>query len=198
VPPKQIHHQISLTLNTRRGTLPKQSRQSSRYTSGVISLSVERQYFTCIRSTLDESCDGTISMLTGSARCVASFKSADGTAHSHRKDAANENAPIIDPVWTKEHWTEVQGRPNTRDDAALEDASFQEPLWTRVRWTRVRDHTLRPQEKLLQVGHVASKASIDKSPLNSSPRSSEKKQTQKMFILCCILHCRASYGPKVE
>jgi hypothetical protein len=73
--------------------------------------------------------------LTGSARCVASFKSAGGTARSQRKDAAKEKRQsfTLSGLWTKERWNSVQRRPNTRDDAAEQDASFQMTLWTRVR-----------------------------------------------------------------
>jgi hypothetical protein len=70
-------------------------------------------YFSSIRSTPD-----TILMLTGSAWCVASFNSADRTARSQKKGPAKETAPIIEPVWTKERWNYVQGRPNTRNNIA--------------------------------------------------------------------------------
>jgi len=56
----QNHHKISLTLNTRRGTLPKHSGQSSRFTfrsSGSATNFITR----IIRSTLKEGCAGTIS-----------------------------------------------------------------------------------------------------------------------------------------
>jgi len=96
-----------------------------------------------IRSTLDLSHQYSVSMLTGSARCVASFKSAVGATHSQRKDAANENAPVIDPVWTKERWNPIQRRPDARDDAADQDAPFHDPLWTRLRWSQVGGHPYR-------------------------------------------------------
>jgi len=77
----QKDYLISLTLNTRRGTLPKNLGQSSRYTFGssdsARNFSSTNFVFEVLSSrSLNLSCDGTISMFTGSARCVASFKSA--------------------------------------------------------------------------------------------------------------------------
>jgi len=62
----------------------------------------------------------------------------------------------------------------------------------------VESEVVRTQEKLLLIGYVFERTSLNKSPLDSSPRTSEKKHTQKMLILCFMSRFSASYGPKVE
>jgi hypothetical protein len=45
---------------------------------------------------------------------------------------------------------------------------------------------------------VVHRPRLDKSPLDSSPRSSEQRQSQKMLFFCFQSRCTATYGPKVE
>merc|ERR1719263_336427 len=126
----QNRHKISLTLNARRGTLPKHLGQSSRYTfrsSGSATKCIS------IRNTLNKGCAGTI--LRADWVCVLrrQLQKCRLNCTFSKKRCCKGNAPVIHPVWTKERWNSVQRRPNTRDDAAEQDASFQMTLWTRVR-----------------------------------------------------------------
>jgi len=133
------------------------------------------------------SCDGTTLMFTGSARCVASFKSAGGTAHSQRKVSANENAPVVDPLsgpknaGIKSKVVRTQKTMLLNVTRRLRPSLGKSPLESSPRSSVQR-------KSLLQGGHVVRRTSLDRSPLNSSPRSSEKKHTHefpKKFCVSC-------------
>jgi len=130
--------------------------------------------------------------------------------HTQRKDAANENAPIIDPVWTKERWNQIQRRPDTRDDAAEQDASFNDHPWTRLRWSRVRGHPYRGKVAARTVRRLKSLSVQESAELEPEVVRKETYSEILRRCLSCVLyhtvqfilrfmsHCPANYGPKVE